>query len=411
MSAAAEVLVVAFQDAPALLAVRVSNPAAQAFAVRFANRRPDARPGGNAGSVGCLIVAGVIVAGVAMVSLRGCDGGGDGYSPPALSAVASADAGGSTAWKNGLAELAADWEPRREALRPWAVRTLLEVPRELDREGEPDGGWLKPACSPQEIDANRRAVALARLLRAAGEVAGTAVILDLPGPQAMAAAAGLAGDFEPVVAIDNLPHPQGVVPSAQTLAAAVYWRPVVAEARRRRGGSEPPCFVLEGERLAAYANQPERFDNRSAARLPDPATLAALGVRRVLYVRPQSGAVAEQDDLAELLAALPAAGIAVRHLGLDAVDEAPPAAEPGPERAPHNGLLHAWLWSAAGGRDATYRAQARPFAPGAAFDGGRGERARVLGLLAPDRTSSSGGWRWTSGGGSHRRTGSHRHGS
>ena len=39
-----------------------------------------------------------------------------------------------------------------------------------------------------------------------------ALVLDLPGPEAVAVAAALAPCFDPVFVFDNWPHPLGVVP-------------------------------------------------------------------------------------------------------------------------------------------------------------------------------------------------------
>src|SRR5271170_5569626 len=75
--------------------------------------------------------------------------------------------------------------------------------------------------------------------------AGAMVVVDLPGPEAVAFAAGAASAFDPVFALDNWPHPRGVVPAHQTLAAAAYCQPLFA--RRASGSAAPrwPLLVLD----------------------------------------------------------------------------------------------------------------------------------------------------------------------
>lgn len=413
------ILAAAFHDTPGLLAVRLSHPrqAALAFAT---SRRPDvARGKSSSGGCGSLLIAGVIAGIVVISNVGSCSGGAgdevEAPSRPVISAPMPEDAAGSRAWAGHADDLGDDFEPQRADLRPWAVRSLLDVPRELARRGAATGGWLQPACSAEDRRAHARGRILAAQFADGGLAAGTAVILDLPGSQAVAAAAGMAAIFDPVFTSDSLPHPQGVVPSAQTLAAALYWRPELVAARTRRDPAAGACFILEGERLNPYANQPGLFDNRTRARLPGTQALRGLGVQRVLYVRPQRGAVEEADDLNELLAALPAAGIEVRHVGLDAV-EAEEAVEPA--RHAHAASTWLWLrtgWGAGSGQpdpDAGYRVRPRPVMGLSGLDGGASGRSAVIDRLVtrpPPRpvTSSS----RTSGGSWFRSSSSHHHGS
>lgn len=405
----AAILAAAFHDTPGLLAVRLTHPGRGAVAFAT-SRRPDSGRG-KSSSGGCtgLIVVGVAAAMIVFSNLGSCSSGSDGPAQPVISAAQSADVAGLTSWPDEARDLGDDLAPKRTDLQPWAVRALLDVPRELARRGQATGGWLAPACSPEDRLARDRAWRLAQALRDTGQAADTAVILDLPGPQAVAAAAGMSGVLDPVFTSDSLPHPSGVVPSAQTLASALYWRPVFVSERGQRAADAGPCFILDGARLAPYANEADRFDNRTRARLPGPEALRALGVRRVLYLRPSRGAVAEADDLNELFAALPAAGIEVRHLGLDAVEPEEPV-----ERSAHH--AHTWLWLRTGlgsgsgqpDPDAAYRARPRPVMPLASLDGGAAARSSLLDSLAtrPPRTTTR-----RSGGSWFRSSSSHHHGS
>ena len=347
------ILVAMFFDQPNLLGVHLVNPAAETGTgfvpagvgriASFAGKRtPDGRGG-------CAVAAGA----VALVCLVGviarCDmthghqsqGSTTTTLQPQPSAPVAAPHpqpvvartlvidGPQGALSNGESwsrvsslDLADDLQPHRAELVPFQVRTLLDLPRDLNRSGTEFWNWLQPRCTAEDRQAFREGRVLSRSLAGAGAGSDLAVILDLPGPQAVAAAAGMAEHFDPVFTVDNLPHPSGVVPVEQTLAAAVFWQPTLMgspSARNTDGtaGSAPVVFILDGQRLAPYQNQVDRFDNRSCAKLPDAAGFGRLGIRRILYVRPHQGAVAEADDLNQLFVTCIAKDIEVRHLGLD----------------------------------------------------------------------------------------------
>lgn len=406
-----DLLVAAFFDTPSLLAVRHGlGQGADGGATRVAGfaatRRPDTSPSGY----GCVAIGATIVAGLLVVGIGyGLLSDGSSAAPlPVIDAAVATDCRRDAAWKDTLSSLGDDLMPRPE-LQRWYVRTLLDIPRDMARRGDASGGWLKPRCAPADLEAHRQGAQLAAMLSAAGANRDLALILDLPGPQAVAAAAGLSTCFEPVFTMDNIPHPSAVVPSAQTLASVVHWRPELVQARASRASGAAPAFVLEGDRLAAYGNEVERFDNRSLARLPDPGGFAGLGIRRILHVRSKCGAVAEADDLNPLFVACAAAGIEVRHIALEATDRLEPA---NAERISSNS--HLWFWRAYGWNrpagmvptpvddpDARYRSAPRPDQAITALhllDGGLGRRAEAIDRLAPPppaRSSSSGGGSWS----------------
>lgn len=419
-----------FFDAPGLLAIRFSRTASSRPAATFAAyRRPDTPSGISLGSVAKVVGVGLVIACVGVPWLRGnaAAGTSSGGKPPVISSPSARDSAESSSWANGLERLADDLSPARADLKPWMVRTLLDVPRELARSGgatgSATGGWLQPRYSPADRAAFGQRQRLARTLEAIGADRQMAVILDLPGPTAIAVATALARRFDPVFTFENLPHPAGVVPSAQTLAAAVYWRPQLVAAREARkasaaagtaGESLPPVFVLEGDRLATYANEVERFDNRSQVRLPEADGLRALGVTRVLYVRQRRGEVAEADDLNLAFTALAAGGIDVKHLALDGLDESEAQVEKGSALSPTTSTSTsnstAWFWQRYGwyrpvGRqwielddpDARYRTSPRTtqfsgISGTSRYDGGNLHRHEVFRRLAPPPpVDSSGG--------------------
>lgn len=399
-------LVAAFFDNPHLLAVRFAQQGAGSRVARFAaTRRPDAVPGGCI-AIGATILVGIAVVGVGFGMVSSCSSTSRTF--PIIAEAVPTDCRSSGAWANSLAALGDDLAPR-EALQPWYVRTLVDVPRELARRGDATGGWLKPRCSAADLAAYRQGMQLAALLADAGASKEVAVILDLPGPLAVAAATGMSAYFEPVLTMDNLPHPAGVVPSAQTLAALVHWRPELVQSRAGRNTGAPPLFVLEGDRLAPYGNESDRFDNRSVVRLPDVAGFKTLGATRILYVRQRRGQVAEADDLNPLFLACAAADIEVRHLALESVDQQTPAATTA-ERATSGSSM--WFWTNYGwGRpssmmaspaddpDAGYRSSPRPMSQTtssgfARLDGGQRRSGEVLDRLTRPAPSSSGGGSW-----------------
>ena len=128
-----------------------------------------------------------------------------------------------------------------------------------------------------------------------------AVLADLPGPEAVAFAAGACGVFEPVLLFDNWPHPHGVVPSHLTLAALAYYQPRFSEQANARVYAEP-IFVLDRSRLSSYSEQSDRFDNRYYARMPKLEALARAEIKGLFYVAPSVADLPEPDDLNGVLA-------------------------------------------------------------------------------------------------------------
>lgn len=181
------------------------------------------------------------------------------------------------------------------------------LPDPQDGLPRPDGAPFKrlsevlvPIFTPSMAEAYRKGEAVARI---AGARAGFALLVDLPGPEAVAFAAGAAAKFEPVLLLDNWPHPHGVVPSHRALAALAYYQPRFAATKEARSSTAGPVFVLDRGRLEPYAEQSDRFDNRYHAKMPRLDALATAGVRSLLYVVASPDALPEPADLNESLAA------------------------------------------------------------------------------------------------------------
>ncbi|MBX3187437.1 MAG: hypothetical protein KF819_10500 [Labilithrix sp.] len=187
---------------------------------------------------------------------------------------------------------------------------------------------VQPIATPAMAIHFERGTALASLFLSLVEGGGkptdakTAIIVDLPGPDAVAFAAGAASIFDPVFLFDNWPHPRGVVRAHETLSAAAYYQPLFAKARATRGPAAdraPPMFVLDRRRLFAYTDDATQFDNRYVAKLPSPSVaMRALGVNNVLYVVPlKVDTAVEMDDVNDDLLLYKGSGMDVRSLSTD----------------------------------------------------------------------------------------------
>lgn len=161
-----------------------------------------------------------------------------------------------------------------------------------------------------------------------------AVVLDLPGPVAVALGAWLAKSdgFQPVVMANNWPHPNGVVDLGATLAALLFYAPWASADRDLRGDRAPPVFILDRGRLGRLPN-PGDFDNRfyhTDADFPSPATLRRNGIRGVVYVHPEEAAAS----------ALPPSAIAA---GWTPVEEPLVPSSPSPPVRVDLDDVHPWL--------------------------------------------------------------------
>ena len=216
----------------------------------------------------------------------------------------------------------ADASPREQ---PTADPATVETPKAaFARQGS-----LVPATDPTLADGLRKmtetgptkelanayadGLGLGTLL--AGQKLDAAVVVDLPGPLSVALAAGAAEVLDPVLLFDNWPHPRGVVPAHQTLAALAHYAHRFEATRTARPTRAPALFVLDKNRLATYSSDASQFDNRHLAKLPPPAALKGLDYRRLLYVV-ETDRDLELADLTDLFVELVAGGIDVKILPL-----------------------------------------------------------------------------------------------
>ncbi|HEY0713849.1 MAG TPA: hypothetical protein VGF45_14310 [Polyangia bacterium] len=231
-----------------------------------------------------------------------------------FSGATNTDVENGDAWKGRLSDLLMALSPRDGRLLPHATTTLFQA------IASPANASLRavmqPVFTPAMEEAFLRGKAMRELLTKEAP-ADVALILDLPGPESVAAAAGLAPVLAPLFQFDNWPHPLGVVPSHLTLGACLYYLPLFDSAANARPSGARPVFVLDANRLAPYRDNANQFDNRYMAPLPSEASLQALGIKRLLYVRPSGANLTELDDLNTDFVAFERAGIDVRAVGFD----------------------------------------------------------------------------------------------
>jgi hypothetical protein len=246
---------------------------------------------------------------------------GDEGQPLAFPGAQPADISGGAGWREAMTTLADRLSPTQPLWQPYYAPTLfqsLEAPRSADLRAV-----ISPIFTSEMAVASRRGEALLSGFMENGVCrSDVALVVDVPGPEAVALAAALAPCFEPVFVFDNWPHPNGVVPAHLTLGATLYMLPQLERARSGRAPSAPPMFVLDRQRLAPYDDDSAQFDNRYFVGLPSREALQAAGIRHLLYVT-RDEAATDADDLNGDLVALDHAGIDVKMLALSDFSETP----------------------------------------------------------------------------------------
>lgn len=237
------------------------------------------------------------------------------------------DVTGGADWRAALSTLATRLAPAQARWLPFYDPTLfqaLQAPRNADLRL-----LMKPVFSPAMAIASRRGEGMLSLFADGGCRNDVALVIDVPGPEAVALAAALAPCFDPVFAFDNWPHPRGLVPSHLTLGAALYYLPWFERERPGRAADAAPMFILDRQRLAPYVDDSKWFDNRYLAALPPADVFKAAGIRHILYVVPDGAVDVEADDLNDDIVGLDRAGVDVRLLALSDFSDTPLPGWPG----------------------------------------------------------------------------------
>lgn len=214
-------------------------------------------------------------------------------------------------------EAAARWQlPPQSPWAPYQKMTLLS-----------SLGAQHVAMLPdvQSLEVVGRAESAGARVAAAGLPADTMWVVDLRGAASVAFGAQISrGAHEPVAPVltfNNWPAENELVPAEETLAALATFYPapigtVDASAAR-------PIFMLDSWRLAYRDEAIDDLatDNRyliQGSDLPDPETLRARGISRVIYVvESVDDAATEEDDLHEIFAAYQRAGVQIFMVDLD----------------------------------------------------------------------------------------------
>ena len=278
---------------------------------------------------------------------------GQGGAPLAFVGSTDLDAAGTQSWRDAMPNLAGALAPTAPALQPYYVPTLFQSL--IGPAGQRLRAVMRPMHTAEMDEDLARGIALRVQFGTVGWPKDTAIVIDAHGPRAVAVAAALADRFAPIFTFGNWPHPAGVVPAHQTIAASLYYLPMFTAAAAVRAPDAPPMFVLDANRLAPYSDAASQFDNRYFVKLPSAAELQALGVRHVMYVGADGGR--ELDDLNGALVALCQNGVDVKMLALSdfvragdepqlAVNDDPDAADdgdPGDDEA-EAAVDPSWAW-------------------------------------------------------------------
>jgi hypothetical protein len=258
------------------------------------------------------------------------------------------DVNGRSDWLGRMRELVTLLAPDAH-LQRFAVPTLFQALAEPVNQSLLQ--LMRPYHPPEGDAVFARGEALLQLSQQPDAPRDLAILCDLPGPQAVAFAAALAPRFCPIFTFDNWPHPLGVVPSHLTLGACLYYLPLFRAAAQLRAQPAPALLVLDANRLNPYRDQPDQFDNRYVAPVPSAAALAAAGIKRLLYVRPDATTLTELDDLNADFVSWEAAGIPVRAVPLSDFTEADLTGAPASAAAgagASSGGSHVFLWGGHG---------------------------------------------------------------
>jgi hypothetical protein len=206
------------------------------------------------------------------------------------------------------------------------------TPSELYKLWAPDdalwSNWAKPVLFAESSTRVTFQPVVLRSLDvdwAPSSEAGTALILDIEGVQAVWTGVALAArGYRPVPLFNGASGPSAVVDVGRVAGALHAAADDLAGARI--APDAPPVFLLDTHRSGGSAIvSPGRFDNRWVVfpqDFPSANFLLAHGIRAVLLV--QAGATSPQSDLAHVLLRWQEAGLAM--WGCDVLNNPKPAA-------------------------------------------------------------------------------------
>lgn len=225
-----------------------------------------------------------------------------------FSGKSTSDSRGGMDWNTFAASTALlkAWAPKNATWQPYVVSTLAQSLDQASLRGQ-----IAPVHTQAMEAAYGRGLGMKELLKKTKEPGKTLLIVDIPGPEAVAYAAALSDVADPIITFDNWPHPLGVVKSQETLGAMLYYAGEVQANAEKRAANAPAVMILDGNRLASYTDADSQFDNRYMAKVPPADKLSTLGVTNVLYAVPDASNSNERDDLNEDFTAYKGKGVNV----------------------------------------------------------------------------------------------------
>jgi len=200
-------------------------------------------------------------------------------------------------WKRYLepSAMLGAFQPKSQEWLPFFVPTLIQ-----SLQYESLRQQLAPIFSPGMKESYARGQMIAKDFLANAQNAGeTAIIVDMPGRDSVAFGAGLADVAQLIITFDNFPHPLGVAPSHETLAAMLYYAVEIEAKQTAAPAPAAPVFLLDSHRLETYKDADTQFDNRYLAKLPSAQKLQEMNVKSIIYVVPDRTRTEELDDLNE----------------------------------------------------------------------------------------------------------------
>lgn len=228
-------------------------------------------------------------------------------------------------WKKYLDQNAmlTAFQPKSSAWMPFFVPTLIQ-----SLQYDTLRNQLKPIFSADMEEAYLRGQAVARdLLSNAENPSETSLVVDLAGRNSIAFGAGLSEQCRLVTTFDNYPHPLGVTPSHETLAAMLYYASEIEANQAKLPEKAPAAFLLDSARLNEYKDADNQFDNRYLVKIPPVQKFKEAGVKNVIYVIPDRTRKDELDDINEDFVDYKKQGLNVAML--PASDFQPAPAQPG----------------------------------------------------------------------------------
>jgi hypothetical protein len=257
--------------------------------------------------------------------------------PLTFTGKSGADSQGSTNWQTYVdaSALLKAYQPKNSAWQPYVVPTLVQSLAQPSLKSS-----IQPVYSHTMEEAYARGLGMKEILSKSKNAAGTAIIVDLPGPEAIAYAAALSDVADPIITFDNWPHPLGVVHSQDALGAMLYYAGEVASKAAARPADAPAVIILDSNRLAPYTDEDSQFDNRYVAKIPTADKLAAMHVTSVLYAVPDQTRTSELDDINEDFAAYKDKGINVAMVPLTDFKPDTSAAADSTTTAMNGGMRH-----------------------------------------------------------------------